>query len=227
MGQLSTIGRQANALHRGKERVTCEIPDSHSYAHCTEQSEISRLLEQQDPYIRKLAYEILRYDERIDDLIQLSRIKLWQAARARPIINLKAYIRCIVKSAYVEIMRQQRTGDQLLVSEEGELLSGQILFGLSEEVRDPLEVIEAREALRERLNMLADIIIVLPPRQRRASVCRLKDRLDDPSLLVEACRERDLDIEGEHWPADQTDRHNLEASVAWANQKIKKLMQGI
>jgi DNA-directed RNA polymerase specialized sigma24 family protein len=227
MRQLSTTDRQANALHRGTERVSYELSGSHSSASSTEPNEMSRLLEQQDAYIRKLAYEILRYDDRVDDLIQLSRIKLWQAASARPIINLKAYIRCIVKSAYVEIMRQKRAGDQLLMSEEGELLCGQILFEPGEEAHDPLEVIEAREALKERLNLLVDIIIALPPRQRRGFVCRLKDRVDDPSLLVKACKERELDIESEHWPADQIDRHNLEASVAWANRKIKKWMQGI
>ncbi|HLI91593.1 MAG TPA: sigma-70 family RNA polymerase sigma factor [Ktedonobacteraceae bacterium] len=192
---------------------------------CTEQSEISHLLEQQEPYIRKLAYEILRCDQRIDDLIQLSRIKLWQAARARPIANPRAYIRCVVKSAYVEIMRQKKTGEQLPVNEEGELTGGQPLFEPGEEMRDPLDVIEAREAFRERLNMLVDIVITLPPRQRRAFICRLKDRIDDPALLAEACRERDLDIESERWPADKIDKHNLEVSYIWANKKIKKLMQ--
>jgi DNA-directed RNA polymerase specialized sigma24 family protein len=226
MGQISTIDRPSNALQSGKESVNREMPDPLSYACYTEQSEISRLLEQQDPYIRKLAYEILRYDYRIDDLVQLSRIKLWQAARARPIINPKAYIRCIVRSAYVELMRQKKTEDQFLVNEEGELVSGHVLFGPGEGMRDPLEIIESCDALRERLNMLVDIVITLPPRQRKAFICRLKDRIDDPSLLVEACRERKLDIESEHWPTDQIDRRNLQSSCAWANQKIKKLMQG-
>jgi RNA polymerase sigma factor (sigma-70 family) len=191
---------------------------------CAEQSEISHLLEQLDPYIRNLAYEILRYDQRIDDLIQLSRIKLWQAARARPIINPRAYIRCVVKSAYVEIMRQKKTGEALPVNEEGELVNGQPLFGPGEEMRDPLEVVEAREALKERLNNLVDGAITLPPRQRKAFICRLKDRVDDPALLTETCKERNLDIEGERWPADKVDKHNLEVSAIWATRKIKKLM---
>lgn len=191
----------------------------------TDENEISGLLEQQDPYIRKLARETLCHEHRVDDLVQLSRIKLWQAAKARRINNPKSYIRCIVKSAYVEMMRQQKFAAPLAMSEDGELLQGQAMVRLCEEMHDPLEVVECRERFRERLDMLVDAATALPLRQRRALICRLKDRVDDLNLLIEAFRERNLNIENEHWPADEADRHNLAASIAPANKKIKELMQ--
>lgn len=190
------------------------------------ESEINYLLEQQDPYIRKLASQTLHYSHQsAEDLAQLSRIKFWQAAKTRQIMNPQAYIRCIVKNTSVEMLRQQKPAAPLPLSDDGELLQGKLMLDPDEEMRDPLEVIESKERFRERLDTLLKAAASFPPRQKRALICRLKDRFDDLSLLVEAFKERDVDIESQHWPADEIDRHNLAASIAPVKRKMKELLR--
>ncbi len=225
MGQTITLEREAGACYTSPETVDRKVANLLTYVHSIEPGAIDLLLEQQDPYIRKLAFEMLHFDPRFDELVQLSRIKLWQAAKARVILNHKAYIRCIVRSAYIELMRQKKNEDQLLVNEDGELVRGHILCGSSEGLRDPLVVLESREDLLERLNMLLDIAITLPPKQRKAFLCQLKERIDDPALLVEICRARNLDIESEELSGDQIEKHKQAASYTWAKKRARKLMQ--
>ncbi len=190
-----------------------------------DENEINLLLEEQDAYICRLARQKLHYDARVEDLVQLSRIKFWQAAKARRILNPRSYIRCIVKTTYVEMMRQQRSDVSLPMSEDGELLQGHLLCMFDEELYDPQDIVERREWFRNILTVLANAAAALPPRQRKAMICRLKDRFDDLPLLSEIFHEKNLNIEDHQWPTDVADRRNLSASVAPASRKLKKLMR--
>src|SRR5438477_10539285 len=75
--------------------------------------DVARVLEDFDGYIRSLAErkvpravalrEMLDMD--VDEIVQNTRIKLWQVLQRREIINLEAYVRCIVHTECVNMVR--------------------------------------------------------------------------------------------------------------------------
>src|SRR5947209_980513 len=91
--------------------------------------DIERVLVDFDGYIRSLAQRkvpravVLRgmLDMEIDEIVQNTRIKLWQALQGREISNLEAYVRCIVHTECVNMVRGYRHTFPLPINEEGEL----------------------------------------------------------------------------------------------------------
>jgi DNA-directed RNA polymerase specialized sigma24 family protein len=160
-------------------------------------------------------------DLEIDELVQLVRIKLWHALERKEITYPKAYIRRIVYSEIVDMMRRQkRPVQQLPEDEEGEIYSGKLLVSTSEGMADPAEVVEQREEVRGRMKEVIGVVLQLPMRQRHAMICTLQDRIDDPRLLMDAFKQNKCEMQQWQWPQMRKEKILLQASLSYARHTL-------
>jgi DNA-directed RNA polymerase specialized sigma24 family protein len=195
--------------------------------------DINAILHHYDPYIEKLIWhkmprgivpiEVL--DLEIDELAQITRYKLWLVLRREPITNIKAYIRCIVNHEVINLIRRQKSHSvqPLMVDEQGELCDGRLLIALSEGMRDPSYEIEQEEMAKDCMLQMTEFVEALPPRQKYAIICSLKDRVDDLLQLIDTFMYHDIDIETVRWPTNKHDIQNLKASLSVARKKLEFL----
>ncbi|MDQ2714757.1 MAG: sigma-70 family RNA polymerase sigma factor [Chloroflexota bacterium] len=198
-------------------------------------SSIETILVQFEPYIVRLAQEVFgrysTYSElqhpEIDDIVQEALIKFWQALQEREITHPRAYLRRVVYHEFVNVCRRNRvTLLPLPLDSEGEIRHGQVIAGRSEELDDPECVFEQRSAQADLMEHLADAVVTeLPPRQKRAMICSLRDRVDDVLMLVAAFQEHREDIAQAEWPQQREAVQRLKASLSPARQKIADYMQ--
>ncbi|MBA2288460.1 MAG: RNA polymerase sigma factor [Ktedonobacteraceae bacterium] len=198
-------------------------------------SSIEEKLVQFKPYIVRLAqkvfgqhrpYSELQHPD-IDDLVQEVLIKFWQALQEREISHPKAYLRRVVYHEFINFCRRNRvTPLPLSLDSEGEIRHGQLLAGRSEEMDDPEHVFEQRSAQADLMEHLVDAVETeLPPRQRRAMICSLRDRVDDVLTLMAVFQERQEDIAQVAWPQQREAEQRLKASLSPARQKIAGYME--
>jgi len=194
--------------------------------------DINEFLERCDRFIVALAREKVprnilapeMWNMEIDELAQNVRIKLWLAAREKTIDTPKAYIRQIILHEVVNLVRQYKLFLQLPLNEDGELILGTLLVTLSREFDDPMRIVEQKEALDELLKKLIDAVLTLPPRQKHVEICSLKEKVDDVIHLLEAFRDREVEVGSVQWPADEADRVRLKASKSPAQRKVAEHM---
>ncbi len=147
-----------------------------------------------------------------DDLAQETCIKLWLISRKHSIQSPKAYIRWLVQSVKVDMLRKYKIqGYQALpVNEDGELQEGHLLVTQSLELGDPETILEQDESFDELLEVLLEAVADLHPRQQQASVCTLRDRVDDLLGFVDALQAKGIESEVQ-WPEDKVDHQRLQA----------------
>lgn len=198
-----------------------------------EEITIDELLEQYNPYIVSLAWKsILRgtvspenLPFAIDELAQNVRLKLWHAIQKKSVTHFKAYIGRIVQNEAVNILRRKEPTSPLPVNEEGELYQGHLLLATADgDIDNLLDEIEQEEAVASCIETAAGAIQMLPPRQQRAMICSLKDRVEDALPLLEALTEREIDIGGVSWPEDEEDVVRLKASLPVVRKKLHSLL---
>jgi DNA-directed RNA polymerase specialized sigma24 family protein len=189
---------------------------------------IDEMLEKFDPYIvalarkkapRSVAHPELFYDV-VDELAQKTRIKLWQATQKQHIVNPKPYIRCIIRTESIDMIRSYTHALPLPTDEDGELYQGNLLILPSEGMDDPACELEHKEVTTDLIEAVADALLTLPPRQNFAMTCYLLERVSDAHHLTKALKKRKVNIETAQWPYDEADAHRLKASVATARRKI-------
>ncbi len=192
-------------------------------------SDVDAILEQIDDYIRMLARRKVprnvfppeTLDLEIDELAQRVRIKLWPALQRAHIENLKAFVSCIVVHEVVNMLRRRKITLPLPVDEDGELLQGRIVTLAGEREEDPCCLLEQEESRAACLASIAAAVSALPSCQRRAMVCTLKDQVDDLLSLVNAFKEKQVEIEGIHWPEEKAAAHRLKASLSASRKKLR------
>jgi DNA-directed RNA polymerase specialized sigma24 family protein len=189
-------------------------------------SDCEHLLVELDPYIQFSAWKALRAvstkvpDMEIDELIQRIRIKLWQAMRRRAVQSPQAYIRAIAHNEVLQMLRGHRSISPLPLSADGELLEGTPL-SIGTLAEDPAKQVERKDYLVE----VVDAIVMLPTRQRNAMLMSLKDRVDNPLALSQACNARKIDLERINWPHEDKEASlRLRASVSVARKKLHNLL---
>ncbi len=193
--------------------------------------EIAEILRQNDNYILTLAREkVPRHiassevlDLEIQELAQRARIKLWRALQKRNITHLKAYIRCIVHSESIDMIRSSKSELPLPLDEEGELYQGNVLVMFSEGMQDPLYELEQKEIAAEYITQVVDMLHSLPPCQRKIMICSLKEQLDDVPTLTQAFKKFEVNIEAVRWPSKKKEMQNLKASLSIARKKLRSL----
>jgi len=161
----------------------------------------------------------------IDELIQRTRIKLWDALQKRHIENLKAYIASMVSHGIIDVIRRHRPHISLSLDEYGEVCRGTLLVQPGEGIRDPAYEFEQREMTIEYITRLVVAILTLPAAQRFAMICALKELVDDVRLLEQVLSSYNIDINTFVWPADPRGRHTLQVSLFYARKKLRILLK--
>lgn len=192
-------------------------------------SDTVELLERLDPYIVSLVRmrvprNVVRPEtlaDEIEDLIQKVRIKLWLTLQKKQVNNLKAYVKCIVFTEAIDMVRQYRSVLSLPLDEVGELNQGNLIFAASDETQDPGCVVEQAEELDDAMQDIFEAIIQLPPRQQYAMICSLKDQIDDVFPIVDALRGQSINVESVNWPVEKNELQSLRASLSVARKKLE------
>lgn len=189
--------------------------------------DIEHLLEEVDGYIQALAWKGLpnssgsftHVDFDVDDLAQNSRIRLWQALKRKHIENPRAYLRIIVHHELVNLARQSRDRVPLQTDRDGELSADFMLEASCEDLNSPEYIVEQKEAVANLLSDVARAMTKLHRRQKHATFCTVRDRVDDLDQFLDACEAHGLDTRLE-WPEEEDERHLLQASYGAARRNI-------
>jgi DNA-directed RNA polymerase specialized sigma24 family protein len=186
------------------------------------------IIGQHDAYIRAVAHQKMprhiippeTLDMEIDDLVQNIRIKLWFALQRSEISNPRAYIRRIAETTAMDIVRRYRLLLPLPVDDDGELYQGSVMLLPSEGMRDPAYEFECTEVPVKRAQEVADAILDLPPAQRRAMICSLKEQINDATSLIKELQRRAVPLEAFDWPPEEDFKHSLKVSLSVARKKL-------
>ncbi len=189
-------------------------------------ADVNRSLEGLDRYIRDVAKRQMSrdsilfndLDDEINDLAQIALIAYWKiASNNGQIASPRAYIYSIIRSRYIDLMRQRKhkTYLSLPVDQDGELYQGNLLLMPGEGMQDPALQFEREELIAE---VVADVIH-LPQCQQRAMVCMLKDEVGNTPVLEEEFRKHGIDISAINWPTDPIELQTLKSSLSVARKK--------
>jgi len=162
-------------------------------------------------------------DLEIDEIAQHTRIKLWQAMQRGHISNIRSYIKSIVYTETIDLIRKHKPVVSLPLDEYGELYQEHILATLSQSSLDPVEQFEQAETYYHLMIRLAQAVRALPPRQRYAMICALKDYSIDDDMLIKIFALCGLDIASTHWPKEPRELQSLRTSLSIARKKLHEL----
>jgi hypothetical protein len=186
---------------------------------------IEEILELCDPYIRRLAFKkvprnVCRRDilDEADELAQKIRIKLWEMLQKQTIVNPKAYTNYIAFHQAVNMVRNYDGCLSLQISEDGEIAKG-CLVGQREEINNPETMLEGQETLDELITQVADAIAEMHTHQQQATICRLKEKMDDFPRLAVALQKRNVDSAVEY-AKESVARQKLQSSYPPAKRKL-------
>ncbi|GCE48207.1 DNA-directed RNA polymerase specialized sigma24 family protein [Thermosporothrix hazakensis] len=170
-------------------------------------------------YFRGCSPEILKW--LIDDIMQELLIKLWQTLQRQTIENPRAYIRIAARHETISHQRKRKPVYRLHTDDNGEIYQGNLIGHYNSIEPDPGEIVEQEENLQQFLEALIDAIQKLPPIQRKAMLCSLKTRIDNPIPLREACNKHNINLDAIHWPANPRELQKIRASVTIARKKLR------
>lgn len=163
--------------------------------------------------------EVLDMD--IDDLVQISRIRLWFALQKQEIRNMKAFIGRIVHNEAINMVRQHRPVGPLVMNDEGELYGAYTLIAAGQGIQDPADDIEQEEMLQSYSGKLTEYVPKLPPQQQRAMICALKDQIADILPLADLFLSHGIDVENMHWSETASELQSERTSLSVARKKLR------
>ena len=192
------------------------------------------ILAQYDTYIIFLAWHFVNSNSKfvhpavldllIDDLIQISRIKLWLALRKGVSIhNLKGLIRQIVHNEFINLVRQHKPTLSQPLDDDGELRKGNLIIAKSADPDNPERIVELELTVVELLHMAAVGVATMRPCQKQAMICLLKETVEDVPQLLAVFREHGVEIEAVAWPEEKSKMVRLKASLSPARRKMRSL----
>ena len=173
-------------------------------------------------YFRDIHPAVL--DLELDEVIQRVRIKLWQALEKRDIRYPCAYIKLIIQSEFIDMIRQQKPHLSLSIDEE--LTHAEVEMAARQMV-DPAEIVAQQMDASTRLKEMIQAVLALPSRQQYAMICSLKERVDDLRQLIEAFKAHKMDIQAIQWPAAKSEKQLLHASLIPAKKTLAKSLSRI
>ncbi len=162
--------------------------------------------------------------EAINDLTQTSVIRFWNrltSSKRGEIASPKAYLRRIVYSQCIDIARghKRKPSLPLPLDQDGEPQQGKVLLNLSEGMQDPAIEFERKEFIAE----LIQDVLRLPPKQRYAMICVLKDEVAHIFPLEEMFLKHGMDIRNIHWPDDPAGLQKLRSLLVVARKTLRSL----
>jgi hypothetical protein len=181
-----------------------------------------------DPYIRIYALKYVprnvchddTIDLDVDEIAQITRIKLWHMLQSQTIANFQAYAKRISFNEGVNMVRGSHGCLSLQMNEDGELIQGD-LIGRKEQKNNPETLLEEQEGTDEMITIVADTIAGMRTcqRQQQAAICHLKEKWDDFPRLAAALKNRNVDIEVKY-PENSYERQKLQSSYSPAKRKL-------
>lgn len=192
-------------------------------------NDINEILERYDDFIRALARKTIPHtvtsadviDLDIDELTQITRLKLWLALQNQEIRHMNAYIRRIVHNEAINMVRQYKPTEPLITNDEGELYQTHVMIASGQGIQDPAQEIEQEEMLSSYSSKLTKDIPKLPPQQQRAMLCALKDQIADILPLIDLFLPYGIDIESMHWPETEGELQSIRTSLSIARKKLR------
>jgi DNA-directed RNA polymerase specialized sigma24 family protein len=189
---------------------------------------LDAILVQLEPSLVALTQRIANLSEwEREEITQLVHTKLARTLPGKEIHNERAYLQRAVRNESISFhrLRQQRQRlYPLVTNDDGEPYQGKVIIPLSQGMGDPQVEFEQQVTFTERLEQVVAAILRLPPVQKRAMICSLRDHIGDPDLLTEAFKKRGLDITAIQWPTDRAAKQRLQASCHPARQRLAQLM---
>jgi Sigma-70 region 2 len=164
-------------------------------------------------------------DLEVDELAQRVRIKFWHALERRTILYPHNYIKRIIRNELIDKQRQLKPLLPLPTDEEEQRQFWEVKGLTVADIRDPADEVEQKLESAALLEKTIQLVLRLPPRQRLAMMCSLKERVDDLVQLIDGFRAYQTDIEALDWPEEQADRRVLQASLAVARRMLAKQME--
>ncbi len=194
---------------------------------CKSPSNPDQNLEEHLAYIKTLArIEVSRnkvYSEMMvleaDELAQNACIKFWLGCQKRFIAHPRAYIKYIVHSEFVDMIRRGKVTIPLCIDDEGEL-GCDLALEVDKRTQDTFDECEQKAEIVDQLDRIAQAVQRLPTCQQRAMICSLKDWVDDVDLLVDVFKQHGVNIEMVYWPEDRQQRQRIKASLSAARRKL-------
>jgi DNA-directed RNA polymerase specialized sigma24 family protein len=195
-------------------------------------TDIEAVLVEYDQYLTRQVRDCMRshsdvirpevLDLETDELVQRVRIKFWHALKDKHIDFPKTYIKRIVNSEFIDMVRRIKPNYMLdlPVDEEGEIYQGHMLITPSVGMADPSVEYEERVEASERMEEIVDAVLTLPARQQQAIICEMRDRVDDLDALAKAFKKRKAAIEMWQWPQQKKEKILLRASLNYARLKV-------
>jgi RNA polymerase sigma factor (sigma-70 family) len=209
--EINTISRPLSSSGNGKGDVNTILERYKECIVASAQKQISR---------RAVPAEELA--DEIDDVVQMTLITLWRRLSSEEvhITSLKAYIASVVHSRSVDMIRirqRHRFVQPLTMEQEDELYQDTVHLISNNGMQDPAFEYRYKELLVEIVND----VLKLPPRQRSAMICVLKDAVEDTALLAEALEQHGIDIGDISWPEDAVALQRLRSSLSIARKKLR------
>ncbi len=155
----------------------------------------------------------------VDELVQVTLIKLWQILLKQTVTYPTAYARRIIFHEVVNMVRRHNYCLPLQTSEDGEIVEGRTSRIEREEQQNPAEIFDVEVREQDTLAQVVDIIANMSLRQQQASICRLKERVDNLTQLVDALNSRNIESEVEY-PENSYERQKLQSSYSPAKRKL-------
>lgn len=192
--------------------------------------EIDRILEQHREWVyflvrKQVPRQLIPPDElatEIDELVQATLITFWHrlASGNVHIASPKAYLGAIVRSRCVDMIRhkqKRRFVQPLILDQDGELHQGKFLLMSNEKMQDPALEYNHKELISE----VANDVMCLPPCQRYAMICTLKDVVGENPMLAETFAKYGVNIRTINWPRDAVALQTLRSSLSPARKKLR------
>jgi RNA polymerase sigma factor (sigma-70 family) len=175
------------------------------------QSQVKRYLSKYPSFAHRAVKDL-----EVDEITQRVRIKFWHVLERDAIRCPRAYVRSIICSEIIDMLRRKKS-IQPLPTGESEDYHGE--FG---SIADPEDEILQQMDCKSRLNEIIERILELPPRQKRAMICQLQDQVDNLVELTDAFKQHCYDIEQVQWPTGKAEKQLLRASLSAARRNLAR-----
>jgi RNA polymerase sigma factor (sigma-70 family) len=192
--------------------------------------DINKLLEQHREWVyflvrKQVPRQLIPPDElasEIDELVQTTLITFWLrlASGNVHIVSPKAYLSSIVRSRCIDMIRlrqKRKFAQPLTLDQDGELHQGKFLLMSNDKMQDPALEYNHSELIAE----VANDVMHLPPCQRYAMICTLKDVVGENAILAETFANYGVNIRTINWPRDAVALQTLRSSLSPARKKLR------
>lgn len=158
-----------------------------------------------------------------DDLAQNVRINVWLVWKRQAISNPRPYINRAIHNGAIDIYRKDKSYQAVNTDDFEELDKGAGLVPPSKYFDNPEAIVEEREEVTERLEMLMKALKRLHRCQQLISLYNIRKKVDDVDELDAFLAEVDIDADVQ-LPVARDERQLLRASYPAAKRNLARYM---